>query len=98
VYDSAYPYLLSEFSYVFETTFDVISLSGFNCSLECPSGLSSSAAAISSGYMGLVNHFADTLEGFGIAIPDVDNVTTIDSSSTKTTGALGLNAQQYENE
>jgi hypothetical protein len=40
-------------------------------------------------YIGLVNHFAHALEGLGIVIPDVDNVTIIDSSSTKMTGALG---------
>jgi hypothetical protein len=97
-YDSAFPYLLSEFDYVFETTFDVISLSGFNCSLQRPSTLSSATAAVSSGYMGLVNHFADTLEAFGITIPDVDNITITNSPSTNTTGASGLNAQQCESE
>jgi hypothetical protein len=95
-YDSNYPYLLSEFNYIFETAFDVVSLSGFNCSLQRPSSLSSSTSAISSGYMGLVNHFADTLLDFGITIPDVDNVTITNSPSTTTTGALGLNAQQCE--
>ena len=97
-YDATYPYLLSEFDYIFETTFDVISLSGFNCSLQRPSTLSSSKSAISSGYVGLVNHFADTLVGFGITIPDVDNITITNSPSTNTPGALGLNAQQCESE
>jgi hypothetical protein len=97
-YDSTYPYLLSEFDYVFETTFGVTSLSGFNCTLQRPSTLSSSTSAISSGYMGLVNHFADTAEAFGITIPDVDNITTTNSPSTTTTGALGLNAQECESE
>jgi hypothetical protein len=97
-YDATYPYLLSEFDYVFETTFDTLSLSGFNCSLQRPSTLSSSKSAISSGYMGLVNHFADTLVSFGITIPDVENITMTNSPSTHTTGALGLTAQQCGDE
>lgn len=97
-YDTSFPYLLNEFDYVFETTFGVTSLSGFNCTLQRPSTLSSSKSAVSAGYMGLVNHFADTAEGFGITIPDIPDLTTTNSPSTNTTGALGLNAQQCESE
>jgi hypothetical protein len=97
-HDSTYPYLLSEFDYVFETAFSVTSLTGFNCTLQRPATLSSSTAAISSGYMGLVNHFADTVEAFGITVPDVDNITTTNSAATNVTGALGLNAKQCEAE
>jgi hypothetical protein len=97
-YDSTYPYLLPEFDYVFETTFTVTSLSGFNCTLQRPSTQSSATSAISAGYMGLVNHFADTAESFGITIPDIDNITTTNSPSTNTTGALGTHAAQCENE
>ena len=97
-YDSTYPYLLNEFDYVFETTFGVTSLSGFNCTLQRPSTLDSSTSAISSGYMGLINHFADTTEAFGISIPDVTDIGTTNSPSTNTTGALGRNGAECESE
>ena len=88
-YSSSYPYLLPEFDFVFETAFGVTSLDGFNCTLQRPSTLSSSAAAISAGYMGLINHFADTAEGFGITVPDITDIATTNSASTNETGSLG---------
>jgi hypothetical protein len=92
-YDSSYPFILPEFTYVFETAYGVTSLDGFNCTLDRPSSVSSSAAAISSGYMGLLNHFADTAEAFGITIPAVSEITTTNSPSTNTTGALGTHGE-----
>jgi hypothetical protein len=97
-YDSTYPYLLDEFDYVFETTFGVTSLAGFNCTLQRPITLDSSTSAISSGYMGLINHFADTAEAFGITIPDVSDIATTNSPETNTTGALGTNGAECESE
>lgn len=97
-YDSTYPYLLSEFDFVFETAYGVSSLSGFNCTLNRPTTLTSASSAISSGYMGLVNHFADTAEAFGITIPDVTDIKTTNSASTNTTGTLGTQGAQCESE
>jgi hypothetical protein len=97
-YDSTYPYLLDEFDYVFETAFGVTSLSGFNCTLQRPTTLDSSSSAISSGYMGLINHFADTAEAFGISIPDVTDIATTNSPNTNSTGTLGTNGAQCESE
>jgi hypothetical protein len=97
-YDSTYPYLLTEFDYVFETAFGVSSLSGFNCTLSRPTSLSSSSSAISSGYMGLLNHFADTVEVFGISVPDVTDIATTNSASTSTTGALGAHGTECKSE
>lgn len=92
-YDSTFPYLLPEFNYVFETAFGVTSLDGFNCTLDRPSSVSSSASGISAGYMGLLNHFADTAEAFGITIPAVSEIQTTNSPSTNTTGALGTHGE-----
>lgn len=97
-YSSAYPYLLDEFDYVFETAFGVTSLDGFNCTLQRPTTLSSSATAVSSGYMGLINHFADTAEIFGITIPDVTDIATTNSPDTSTVGALGTHGQLCKSE
>ncbi|KAF7944046.1 hypothetical protein EAE96_010456 [Botrytis aclada] len=97
-YDSTYPYLLPEFTYVFETYFGVLSLDAFNCTLQRPSSVDSASAAVSSNYMGLINHFADSAQSFGITVPDVSNITTTNSAATDTTGALGTQAQQCKSE
>lgn len=91
--NSQYPYLLSEFDHVFETPFEVTSLSGFNCTLDRPSSQSSAGAAISAGLMPLMNHFKYNLLAASIEVPDADNITTTNSPSTSTTGNLGLHAQ-----
>ncbi|OTB06802.1 hypothetical protein M426DRAFT_54540 [Hypoxylon sp. CI-4A] len=96
--DSNYPYLLPEFDYIFETAYEVTSLSGFNCTLDRPSTQSSAGAAISAGMMPLMNHFADTLLAGSIEIPDVDDIAITNSASTTTTGNLGLHAQNCNSE
>ncbi|KAI1082263.1 PLC-like phosphodiesterase [Whalleya microplaca] len=89
----SYPYLLSEFDHVFETSYEVTSLSGFNCTLDRPTSQSSAGAAISAGLLPLMNHFAYTSLLSSIQIPDVDDIDTTNSPSTTTTGALGLHAK-----
>jgi hypothetical protein len=95
---STYPYLLSEFDYVFETAFGVTSPSGFNCTLDRPSSQSSAISALSAGLLPLINHFADKDLGSSITVPDVDNIWTTNSPSTTTTGSLGLHAQTCRSE
>ncbi|KAJ8132394.1 hypothetical protein O1611_g1225 [Lasiodiplodia mahajangana] len=73
---STYPYLLSEFDYVFETAYEITSLSGFNCTLDRPTSQSSAASALSAGLLPLMNHFAYKDLGSSIMIPDVDDITT----------------------
>ncbi|KAI3343423.1 PLC-like phosphodiesterase [Ustulina deusta] len=95
---STYSYLLPEFDYVFETAYEVTSLSGFNCTLDRPSTQSSAASALSAGLLPLMNHFAYTDLGSSIMIPDVSDIATTNSPSTSTTGALGLHAQTCNSE
>ncbi|GAP89620.1 putative phosphoric diester hydrolase-like protein [Rosellinia necatrix] len=90
---SAYPYLLSEFDYVFETAYEVTSLSGFNCSIDRPKSQASAASALSAGLLPLMNHFAYTDLGSSIMIPNVADIATTNSPSTSATGALGRHAQ-----
>ncbi|KAL5324545.1 hypothetical protein ACEPPN_009091 [Leptodophora sp. 'Broadleaf-Isolate-01'] len=56
------PYILNEFSYYFETAYDVTDNNFPSCDLDRPSGSSGS------GLMYIVNHFLD-LDIFGILIP-----------------------------
>jgi hypothetical protein len=96
-YSSTYSYILPEFTYIFETAFEVTTLSGFNCSLERPSGVTSSSAAISSGYLSLMNHFADVTV-LSFTVPDISNIATTNSASTTVTGALGTHASLCNSE
>ena len=95
-----YPYLLNEFTYIFENPFSVVSLSGFNCTLDRPNTISSASAAISKGFMPLQNHFADTLlvSSFDIQVPDQSDISTTNSPDTSTTGSLGTEADKCQKE
>ncbi|KAI9742575.1 MAG: hypothetical protein M1818_003715 [Claussenomyces sp. TS43310] len=90
-YTTSYPYLLPEFTYVFETAFSVTSLSDFDCDLSRPSSESSASTALSAGYMGLINHFADTASTgiLDFTTPDITDIGTTNSPSMTTLGALG---------
>jgi len=70
---SKVPYILDEFSYFFETAYDVTKFD--NCNLDRPPGSNGD------GLMMLVNHFKD-IDLFGIFIPDVP-------STPKTNAATG---------
>ncbi|XXH05181.1 hypothetical protein Hte_011606 [Hypoxylon texense] len=96
--NTEYPYLLSEFDHVFETAYDVTSLSGFNCTLDRPSSQASAGAAVSAGLMPLLNHFKYNLLGASIEVPDADSILTTNSPSTSTAGNLGLHAQTCNDE
>ncbi|KAL7817062.1 PLC-like phosphodiesterase [Trichoderma gracile] len=91
---SAAPYLLPEFDYVFETPFTVLSLDGFNCTVDRPSDAGTAANAFSKGFMGLVNHFKDEEITAGINIPDTENIALVNSAGTSDTGNLGQHIQQ----
>ncbi|KAI0382971.1 PLC-like phosphodiesterase [Hypomontagnella monticulosa] len=91
--NSQFPYLLSEFDYVFETPFEVTELSGFNCTLDRPSSQNSASAAIQAGMLPLMNHFKYDLLAASIMVPDEGNISTTNSPSTTTEGNLGLHAQ-----
>ncbi|KAK9790414.1 putative PLC-like phosphodiesterase [Seiridium cardinale] len=95
--DTSYSYLLNEWDYVFETAYEVTSLSGFNCTLDRPSTYDTYSAAISAGMMPLMNHFAYSIL-VSYEIPDVTDIDTTNSASTSTTGALGLHAETCNSE
>ncbi|KAF6820484.1 hypothetical protein CSOJ01_00740 [Colletotrichum sojae] len=91
--DSAYPYLLPEFAYVYETAYEITSPSGFNCSIDRPSNYASSSAAVSAGMLPLMNHFQYQTLAADILIPDVSDIEITNSPSTSAAGNLGLHAQ-----
>lgn len=91
-YSTTYPYLLNEFTHVFETSFEVYNFSSFNCTLDRPSSVGSASAAVSAGMMPLMNHFMYTKLTANIDIPNVDDIDTTNSPAQRTTGALGNHA------
>jgi len=77
---SVVPYILDEFSYFFETAYDVTSFT--TCALDRPPGSSGA------GLMYIVNHFKD-LDILGIDIPDVFD----DATTNAATGSGSIGAQ-----
>jgi hypothetical protein len=69
------PYILDEFTYFFETPYDVTDKSFNQCTLDRPSGASAN------GRMYIVNHFLD-VDIFGIKIPDQINAPKTNSKSS----------------
>ncbi|KAL8934488.1 MAG: hypothetical protein Q9216_005888 [Gyalolechia sp. 2 TL-2023] len=83
------PYLMNEFTYIFENPFSVLSLSNFSCIPERPASVQGqTSAAVQSGRLPLMNHFLNVGQGFGIQIPDIDNI-TITNAASGPTGNLG---------
>lgn len=81
------PYLLDEFTHVFETPFDNTAFSDFSCLPDRPAVLAGDpAAAIASRRLPLMNHFLYETQAF-FNIPAVDNVTT--TNAVEGVGSLG---------
>lgn len=97
-YSQSAPAVLPQFDYVFETHFDVTELDGFNCTLDRPSALDSATSAVSSGYLGLVNHFKYQQLTSQIQLPDIDTIEVVNSASTDATGNLGRHLDSCNSE
>ena len=75
------PYLLDQFTFVFENPFEVTSLSNFSCVPDRPSAIQGDAsAAVQSGRLPLMNHFKGVQQAFSVT-PDVFNVATTNAPS-----------------
>lgn len=79
---AAAPYLMNEFTFIFENPFSVLSLANFSCIPERPALVQGqTSAAVQSGRLPLMNHFLNVASGFGIQIPDIDNITVTNAAS-----------------
>ncbi|KAH7354487.1 PLC-like phosphodiesterase [Plectosphaerella cucumerina] len=89
-----HPYIMNQFSYVFETHFEVTDPAGFNCTLDRPSSAGAAEAAIAAGMLPLMNHFMYTRITDSIIIPNDGAVNSTNSpATTGVDGALGAHAQ-----
>ncbi|KAH0288527.1 hypothetical protein KCU62_g5015, partial [Aureobasidium sp. EXF-3399] len=96
--NSAAPYLMDEFTYIFENNYDNTSPSSFSCAANRPSTVTTSSA-LQQNMMPFMNHFLyETTSLFGTTIesPDLGNISTTNSESGGT-GALGTSATECTN-
>ena len=86
--NTAAPYLLDEFTFVFENNYDVTSLSNFTCTPDRPPAVrGNTQMAVSSSRLPLMNHFLDSQQAF-FQTPDYGNI-TITNAQSGATGNLG---------
>jgi hypothetical protein len=81
-------YLMNEFTFIFENSYDNVETTDFNCTPDRPSGLTTQSA-LSGNLMPFMNHFLYTEGALDIQTPNVDNITTTNSPGTTTVGQLG---------
>ncbi|TLS30750.1 hypothetical protein PpBr36_03364 [Pyricularia pennisetigena] len=94
----AYPYLLSEFSYVFETEFMVTTPTGFNCSRGRPAAAGTAANAIAKNFIPLMNHFKYDSLTSSIQVPAVGDINSTNSPDAAQPGSLRLHADTCKRE
>ena len=74
------PFLLDEFSFIFENQYDVTSAGAFSCDSNRPG--TDTAGALRSGMLPLMNHFLDdNVFGSGIEVPSVENADNTNGDS-----------------
>lgn len=95
--NAAAPYLLDEFTSVWENPYDNTSPSNFTCIPDRPATVKGSlTTAKQSGKLFLMNHFLYVSQLFGIETPNVDASATTNSPSTTLAGSLGSAASTCE--
>lgn len=88
------PYLLNEFTFVFENPYEVTNANNFSCTPHRPAAVQgNTAAAVSSGRLSLANHFLAIQQPFGIVVPDIDNA-KLTNAPSGAVGNLGTSANQ----
>ncbi|CAE6997969.1 hypothetical protein CFE70_000585 [Pyrenophora teres f. teres 0-1] len=78
---SQYPYLMNEFTFIFENDFENTNPSNYSCNPNRPTNLANPSAAQSSGRMFLQNHFLYSTQLFGIQSPNETYVNVTNSAS-----------------
>lgn len=74
------PYLMNEFVFIFENSFEVTALNGFKCQPDRPTEVQDDiSGALDGNMMPLMNHFLYDSQAFGILSPAVGNITSTNS-------------------
>lgn len=82
---SQYPYLMDEFTYIFENSYENITPSNYSCTPDRPTGLSTSTTG---NRMFLMNHFLYENQIFGIQSPNETYASTTNAQTGY--GSLGV--------
>ena len=89
------PYIMPEFTFVFENQYNVTSPTDFSCDPNRPPSLISVAQAESSNMLFLQNHFLDYAIGTtGLTVPNVTASNSTNSPDVTVVGSLGAAANQ----
>jgi hypothetical protein len=88
---SDYPFLMDEFTFIFENNFENINPSNYSCEPNRPTGLGTPKAAAASGRMFMMNHFLYETQIFGIQSPNETFAGTTNSQTGY--GSLGAAIQ-----
>ncbi|KAF1838191.1 hypothetical protein BDW02DRAFT_586063 [Decorospora gaudefroyi] len=90
-----YPYLMDEFTFIFENAYENDHPSNYSCNPDRPASLGTPSAALESGRMFLMNHFLYQTQLFGIQSPNETyaNVTNAQSGF----GSLGVGVAECSN-
>jgi hypothetical protein len=84
------PYLLDEFTFIFETPYQITAPTNFSCTPDRPTVVQGDIqGATGSGRLSFMNHFLYSVEAFGIEEPDSVNVTITNGPSGTGIGNLG---------
>jgi hypothetical protein len=89
---SDFPYLMDEFTFIFENDFENESPTDYSCTPNRPTSLTTTQQAASSGRMFLMNHFLYSTQLFGIQSPN-STYANITNSQNLGTGSLGSQIQ-----
>jgi hypothetical protein len=88
---SEHPYLMDEFTFMFENDYENVNPSNYSCNPKRPSSVSTPEAALSSGRMFLMNHFLYENQLFGIQSPNASYANTTNAQTGF--GSLGVSVQ-----
>ncbi|KAL8935592.1 MAG: hypothetical protein Q9211_004620 [Gyalolechia sp. 1 TL-2023] len=78
----AAPYLMNEFTFIFENPYSVLSPDNFSCTPDRPALVQNQiSVAVKSGRLPLMNHFLNADLAFGIQVPDIDKITVTNAAS-----------------
>lgn len=94
--NTAAPYLLDEFTFLYENSYDNTSPSNYSCSPDRPTSLKGQTQTAAEGdRLFLMNHFLYSTSAFGIESPNTTYLDTTNSANaTGATGSLGAAAAE----
>lgn len=93
--DPEFPYLLDEFTFVFENDFENEDPTDYSCNPDRPTQFSTPEAAADSGRMFLMNHFLYDVQLFGIQSPNASYVNVTNAQNGL--GSLGSQLVECQN-